>query len=144
MSNWKSAVRVVRGASLEQAMLQSGGRATAIDFTGAGGLKTWIGTVTMAPGGITGAHTHGRHEVAIYITSGGLELRWGDRLDYSAVVGVGDFAYFDPHVPHQERNVSANEPARYLAIRSDNERIAIGLDVAPVSHPGNNVRRMSG
>jgi uncharacterized RmlC-like cupin family protein len=135
MADWQSAVRVVRGTSLEQAMAQSGGRATAIDFTGAGGDKTWIGTVTMPPDALTGAHTHGRHEVAIYITRGRLEIRWGDRLEYATVVGAGDFAYFEPHVPHQERNASEKEPAGYLAIRSDNERIVVGLDVAPVSHP---------
>jgi len=135
MSKWKTAVKVVRGATLEAAMRQSGGRATAIDFTGAGGDKTWIGTVTMQPSGITGAHSHGRHEVAIYITGGRLELRWGDRLEYAAVVGPGDFAYFEPHVPHQERNPSDKEAATYLAIRSDNERIVVGLDAAPVSHP---------
>jgi len=135
MAKWKTAVKVVRGASLDQAMAKAGGRATAIDFTGVGGSKTWIGTVTMKPGGITGAHTHGRHEVAIYITSGRLEVRWGDRLDYVVQVGPGDVAYFEPHVPHQEHNPSDKEPARYLAIRSDNERIAIGLDVAPVPDP---------
>jgi len=135
MGNWKAAVKVVRGSSLEQAMLRSGGRATAADFTGVGGSKTWIGTVKMAPGAATGAHHHGRHEVAIYITSGRLEVRWGDRLEYSAEVGVGDFVYFHPFVPHQERNPSETEPAAYLAIRSDNERIAVGLDVAPVEPP---------
>ena len=135
MADWESAVKVVRGTSLEQAMAHSGGRATAFDFTGAGGDKTWIGAVTMQPGGITGAHTHGRHEVAICITRGRLEIRWGDRLEYLAELGAGDFAYFEPHVPHQERNPSGKEPAGYLAIRSDNERIVVGLDVAPVAHP---------
>src|SRR5262249_19647374 len=69
MEAWKSAVRVVRGESLEQALARAGGRATAIDFAGIGGTKTWIGTVKMPAGAVTGAHHHGRHEVAIYITA---------------------------------------------------------------------------
>jgi uncharacterized RmlC-like cupin family protein len=135
MANWRPAVKVVRGTSLEQAMAQSGGRATAVEFAGIGGQKTWIGTVTMKPAAITGAHTHGRHEVAIFMIHGRLEIRWGDRLDYSVEVGPGDVVYFEPHVPHQERNPSEKESAGYVAIRSDNERIAIGLDVAPVEPP---------
>lgn len=135
MEKWKSAVRVVRGKSLEQAIVRTGGRATAIDFAGIGGTKTWIGAVRMQPGGVTGAHHHGRHEVAIYITAGRLEIRWGDRLDYSAEVGPGDFAYFEPFVPHQERNPSERESTTYLAIRSDNERIVVPLDAAPIEPP---------
>jgi len=135
MEKWKSAVKVVRGESLDRAIAKSGGRATAIDFAGIGGTKTWIGAVKMAPDGVTGAHHHGRHEVAICMTSGRLEIRWGDRLEYSAELERGDFAYFEPFVPHQERNPSAMETAAYLAIRSDNERIAVPLDVAPVEPP---------
>jgi uncharacterized RmlC-like cupin family protein len=135
MEAWKSAVRVVRGESLEQALARAGGRATAIDFAGIGGTKTWIGTVKMDAGAVTGAHHHGRHEVAIYITAGFLEIRWGDRLEYSAEVGPGDFAYFEPFVPHQERNPSGKESVAYIAIRSDNERIVVPLDVAPVEPP---------
>jgi uncharacterized RmlC-like cupin family protein len=135
MEKWKSAVKVVRGDSLEQVIARSGGRATAVEFAGLGGTKTWIGVVKMPAGGVTGAHHHGRHEVAIYVTSGGLEIRWGDRLEYSAEVGPGDFASFEPFVPHQERNLSEKHLAAYLAIRSDNERIAVPLDVAPVEPP---------
>jgi uncharacterized RmlC-like cupin family protein len=135
MEKWKSAVKVVRGESLERAIVRTGGRATAIDFAGIGGTKTWIGAVKRPAGGVTGAHHHGRHEVAIYITAGYLEIRWGDRLDYSAEVGPGDLVYFEPFVPHQESNLSRKDPATYLAIRSDNERIAVPLDVAPVEPP---------
>jgi uncharacterized RmlC-like cupin family protein len=135
MEKWKTAVKVVRGESLEQAIVRTGGRATAIDFAGVGGTKTWIGAVKMQAGGVTGAHHHGRHEVAIYMTGGYLEVRWGDRLEYSAEVKPGDFVYFEPFVPHQERNMSRKEPAAYLAIRSDNERIVVPLDVAPVEPP---------
>ena len=127
-TKWKDAVRVVRGASLQDAMRAGNGRATAFDFTGEGGSKTWIGTVTMKPDACTGGHHHGRHEATIYVVRGNVEIRWGDELEYSAVVGPGDFIYFTPNVPHQERNLSGADTAEFVVVRSDNERIAVALD----------------
>jgi len=131
---WRDAVRVVRGESLDSAMHEptSSGRATAFDFSGAGGRETWIGTVTLRPDGNTGAHHHGRHEVAVYIVRGHSEIRWGDRLEYAADVGPGDFVYFAPYVPHQERNPSTSEAVVFLVVRSDNERIVVPLDIEPI------------
>ena len=66
---WRTdGVTVVRAKSLDMAMRgPSGtGRASAFDFTGSGGRETWIGTVTLQPKAKTGAHHHGRHEVAVY------------------------------------------------------------------------------
>jgi uncharacterized RmlC-like cupin family protein len=135
--DWREGVRVVRGQTLDVAMrAPSGtGRATAFDFAGTGGQKTWIGTVTLAAGASTGAHHHGRHEAALYVVRGRSEIRWGERLEFAADVGRGDFVYFAPNVPHQERNLGAIEPADFLVVRSDNERIAVRLDIAPVEHP---------
>ena len=135
---WREGVTVVRAASLETVMRgpSGGGRATAFDFTGVGGERTWIGTVRLGPGAKTGAHHHGRHEVAVYVIRGGSEIRWGERLDYVADVGPGDFVYFAPFVPHQEFNPSAVEAVDFLVVRSDNERIVVPLDTAaPVERP---------
>jgi uncharacterized RmlC-like cupin family protein len=136
-SGWKTAVRVARGQSLEAARRApaGSGRATVFDFEGTGAEKTWIGTVTLGPSGVTGAHHHGRHEVALGVTRGQVEIRWGEKLEYAANVGPGDFVYFAPYVPHQERNLSATEAVDYVVVRSDNERIAIPLDVVPVERP---------
>lgn len=71
--NWRTdGVKVVRAESLRRAMLGPSaiGRATAFDFAGAGGRETWIGTVTLQPHSKTGAHHHGRHEVAVYVAKG--------------------------------------------------------------------------
>ena len=131
---WRDAVKVVRGKSLDGAMQQanSGGRATAFEFSGAGGRETWIGTVTLQPDGNTGPHHHGRHEVALYVASGRSEIRWGDRLEYAADAGPGDLVYFAPYVPHQERNPSPGEAVIFLVVRSDNERIAVPVAMEPV------------
>jgi len=136
-AKWRDAVRVVRGKSLDMAMREpaSSGRATAFDFSGTGGRETWIGTVTLRPDGKTGAHHHGRHEVAVYVVKGHSEIRWGDRLEYVADVGPGDFVYFAPYVPHQERNPSTGEAVVFLVVRSDNERIVVPLDIEPLEQP---------
>jgi uncharacterized RmlC-like cupin family protein len=111
------------------------GRATAFDFSGAGGRETWIGTVTLRPNGKTGAHHHGRHEVAVYVVRGHSEIRWGERLEHVTDVGPGDFVYFAPYVPHQELNPGASEAVDFLVVRSDNERIVVTLDIEPVDQP---------
>jgi uncharacterized RmlC-like cupin family protein len=138
-ARWRDAVRIVRGNSLDMTMRDPSrsARATAFDFSGAGGRETWIGTVKLGPNGKTGAHHHGRHEVAVYVVRGRSEIRWGERLEYVANVGPGDFVYFAPYVPHQERNSSAREPVDFLVIRSDNERIVVTLDIEPVEDPEN-------
>jgi uncharacterized RmlC-like cupin family protein len=113
----------------------SPGRATAFDFVGSGGCRTWIGTVTLQPSAGTGPHHHGRHEVAVYVVKGRGEIRWGDRLEYRAEVGPGDFVYFAPCVPHQERNLSASDLLDFVVGRSDGEKIAMKLDTLPVEQP---------
>jgi uncharacterized RmlC-like cupin family protein len=136
-TDWRTGVRVVRAAAVEQAMRAPGGtgRATVFDFAGSGGHTTWIGALTLAPGAVTGAHHHGRHEVAVHVVRGRGRIRWGARLEFAADVGPGDFVYFAPRVPHQEQNVDAGETLDVVVVRSDNERIAIGLDARPVDRP---------
>lgn len=137
MSNateWRDAVRVVRAHALGKAMAGTG-RATACDFSGSGGKETWIGAVTMQPNAVTGAHHHGRHEVAIYVVKGRSEIRWGERLDFAAEIGLGDLVYFAPFVPHQERNLSGTDTVDFVVVRSDNERIAVNIDTMPVGKP---------
>jgi uncharacterized RmlC-like cupin family protein len=134
---WRDGVRVVWGGSLAATLREPStrGRATVFDFAGTGGQQTWIGSVRLEPTASTGAHHHGRHEVALYVVAGHSEIRWGERLEFVADIGPGDFAYFAPYVPHQERNPSATEAVEFLVVRSDNERIAVGLDITPVEQP---------
>ena len=137
-TKWRSdGVKVVRAGSLNEAMRQppGAGRATAFDFSGTGGRQTWLGTVTLQPNARTGAHHHGRHEVAVYVVKGRSEIRWGERLEFAAEVGSGDFVYFAPYVPHQELNLDANETVDFVVVRSDNEKILVNLDVVPVDRP---------
>jgi uncharacterized RmlC-like cupin family protein len=138
-ADWQtSGVKFVRAQSIQSAMSAPTGmgRATAFDFTGTGGRETWIGAVTLPPGSKTGAHHHGRHEVAVYVVKGRGQIRWGERLEFVSEVNPGDFAYFAPYVPHQELNLSNDATLDFVVVRSDNERIAIDLDTVPAEQSG--------
>jgi len=137
-AKWRDdGVTVVRADALRATMGEPArkGRATAFDFSGTGGQKTWIGTVTLAPGANTGPHHHGRHEVAVYVVKGRSEIRWGERLEFAAEIAPGDCVYFAPYVPHQERSLEAADAVEFLVVRSDNEGIVVKLDVVPVERP---------
>ena len=136
-TKWRDGVRVVRGDVLDTVVRDptGTGRATAFDFSGTGGRQTWIGSVILQPNAKTGAHHHGRHEVAVYVVKGRSEIRWGERLEFAAEVGPGDFVYFAPNVPHQEANLSASETVDFVVVRSDNEGIVVKLEVIPVEQP---------
>lgn len=122
-------VRIVRAEALRDAIATPAarGRATAFEFAGSGGNQTWIGVVRLPGGANTGPHHHGRHEVAIWVVSGRSEIRWGDRLEFGAELKVGDFAYFEPHVPHQERNLDPDMPVDFGVVRSDGEALRFNL-----------------
>ena len=132
--DWRSGVTVIRAEAQKAARLGTG-RATVVDYAGTGGRETWIGTVTQQPRAKTGTHHHGRHEVTIYVVKGRSEIRWGERLEYAAEVGPGDFVYFAPYVPHQELNLDAADTVEFVVVRSDNEKIVVPVDDKPVDRP---------
>jgi uncharacterized RmlC-like cupin family protein len=136
-AKWRTGVTVVRAEAQQAARLGPGGtgRATVVDYAGTGGRQTWIGTVTLQPKAKTGTHHHGRHEVTIYVVRGRSEIRWGERLEFAADVGPGDFVYFAPYVPHQELNPDESETVDFVVVRSDNEKIVVALDDKPVERP---------
>ena len=136
--DWRAnGVTVVRGQSLDTIMRgpSGSGRATAFNFAGAGGRETWIGAVTLPPNANTGAHHHGRHEVAVYVVKGRSQIRWGEQLEFAAEIGPGDFVYFAPYVPHQELNLDGSETLDFVVVRSDDEKIAVPLALVPVDQP---------
>jgi uncharacterized RmlC-like cupin family protein len=137
VSNWRAAVTVVRGTTLTNATRGPSGlsRATAFNFTGGSGQRTWVGAVSLQPGARTGAHHHGRHEVALYVAKGQSQILWGERLEFTTEVATGDFVYFAPYVPHEERNLQRYEAADFVVVRTDNERIFVPVELNPVTDP---------
>jgi uncharacterized RmlC-like cupin family protein len=71
----------------------------------------------------------------IYVISGRARMRWGDRLEFAADAGPGDFIFVPPYVPHQEINASNSEPLACVVVRSHQESVVVNLDIAAVEHP---------
>jgi len=135
---WKeSGVRVIPADSLDANTAQTPGmsRAAAINFARVGAQKIWAGTVHIHAGAKTGAHHHGALESVIYVVRGKARMRWGERLEFTAEAGPGDFIYVPPYVPHQEINASSDETLECVLVRSDNEAVVVNLDIEPVEAP---------
>jgi uncharacterized RmlC-like cupin family protein len=134
-TDWRtSGVRVVRGDELDINTPQTPGmtRAAAITTARTGAEKLWAGTVIIEPDAKTGPHHHGPVESVIYVVSGRARMRWGERLEYVAEAGPGDFIYIPPYVPHQEINAEPSEPLSCVLARSGQEPVVVNLDLADV------------
>ena len=62
-------------------------------------------------------------------------MRWGERLEFTAEAGPGDFIYVSPFVPHQEINARSDEALDCVVVRSDGEAVVVNLDIEPVEKP---------
>ncbi len=69
------------------------------------------------------------------MVKGKARMRWGERLEYVAEAGPGDFIFVPPYVPHQEINASADEPLECVLVRSDQEAVVVNLAIEPVEKP---------
>jgi len=130
-------VRIVTSGALDLNTPQTPGmtRAAAITHARTGASKLWAGTVTIHPNAKTGAHHHGEVESVIYVVSGKARMRWGERLEYTAEAGPGDFIYVPPYVSHQEINANPNEPLACVLVRSGQDPVVVNLDIEPIEKP---------
>ena len=134
-SGWRlRGVRVVHADELDVNTPQTPGmsRAAAINAARAGAEKLWAGTVVIRPDAKTGAHHHGALESVIYVVSGRARMRWGERLEFTAEAGPGDFVYVAPYAPHQEINASPDMPLSCVVVRSGQEPVVVNLDLPQV------------
>lgn len=133
-------IRIVHSDELDTNTPQTPGlaRAAAITYARAGAQKLWAGTVVVQPAARTGPHHHGELETVLYIVRGRARFRWGDRLEYVAEAGPGDFIFVPPFVPHQELNATADQPVEAVVVRSGQEPIVVNLDIeSPEPAPRN-------
>ena len=130
-------VRIVSSTALDLNTLQTPGmtRAAAITHARTGATKLWAGTVTIHPNAKTGAHHHGDLESIIYVVSGRARMRWGERLEFLAEAGPGDFIYVPAYVPHQEINAKRDEPLECVLVRSGQEPVVVNLEIEPAEAP---------
>ena len=81
----------------------------------------------MEPGASTGIHHHGEQHTVVYVLSGSSYVRWGERGEYNATIGAGDFLYVPAWLPHQEINPSSEVPFQWIVVRSSSEPIVVNL-----------------
>jgi uncharacterized RmlC-like cupin family protein len=115
-------------------------RAAAINAARAGAEKLWAGTVLIHPAAKTGAHHHGHLESVIYVLTGRASMRWGERLEFKAEAGPGDFIYVAPFAPHQEINASPDQPLSCVVVRSGQDPVVVNLDLPDVAARPDEVR----
>src|ERR1700689_2555795 len=131
-TDWrKHGLRIIRSGELSNDTAQTVGmtRAEAISHARVGAQKLWAGTVVVHPDAKTGPHHHGELETVIYVVRGRARFRWGDRLEFVAEAGPGDFVYVPPFAPHQELNARADQPVEAVIVRSGQEAIVVNLDI---------------
>ena len=135
-------VRIVSSDSLDLNTPQTPGmtRAAAITAARTGAEKLWAGTVVIHPDARTGAHHHGPVESVIYVVSGRARMRWGERLEFVAEAGPGDFIHVPPYVPHQEINADADAPLSCVLVRSGQDPVVVNLDIEDVEPNPEQVR----
>lgn len=137
-ADWKEhGVKIISGSQLDPNTPQTPGmtRAAAINRARAGAEKLWAGTVTIHANAKTGAHHHGDLESVIFVMKGRARMRWGERLEFVAEAGPGDFIYVPPYVPHQEINASRDETLECVIVRSGQEPVVVNLNIEPVEPP---------
>jgi uncharacterized RmlC-like cupin family protein len=130
-SHWRDhGVRIVRSTETPGMT-----RAAAITHANAGASKLWAGSVVIHPDAKTGPHHHGELESVVFVVKGRARMRWGDRLEFTAEAGPGDFIYVPPFVPHQEINASRDAPLECVVDRSGQEPVVVNLDIPAAEAP---------
>ena len=130
-------VRIVHSDQLDLNTPQTPGmtRAAAINHAMAGANKLWAGRVEIHPNAKTAPHHHGELESIIYVINGRARMRWGEKLEFVADAGPGDFIFVPPFVPHQEINALRDEPLLCVVVRSDQEPVVVNLEIPAVEKP---------
>ena len=129
--DWRNdGVKIIPRDRLDSNTPQTPGmtRASAITHARTGANKLWAVSVEIHPNAKTGPHHHGELESIIYIVSGRARMRWGERLEFVAEAGPGDFIFVPPFVPHQEIN-AADEALTCVVVRSGQDPIVVNLEI---------------
>jgi uncharacterized RmlC-like cupin family protein len=83
-----------------------------------GSKVLFLGMVTLPAGARTRAHVHERHETALYLLNGEIEIWTGDQLQHREVVRAGDYIYIPANVLHVAVN-RTEKPAVCIGTRNE-------------------------
>lgn len=91
----------------------------------AGASSIYMGVFRVPPGSQSRPHYHARCESAVYMLSGTLRVRWGDRLEQELELEPRDLVYVPPRETHILENPSEVEPAEYVVARNSPDEDAV-------------------
>ena len=120
-------IGVVRPETFSQDTAQTPGshRVAAITREHGTPSSMWGGLFTVAAGGQTAIHHHGKQDTVIYVLAGTALIRWGRRGEFSATAQPGDFVYVPAYLPHQEINLSEDAEFTWVVVRSSPQPIVV-------------------
>ena len=126
-----SDLRIIKHDQLDAGTAQTPGmtRLAGVAQSTCGASGVWMGLVTNEPGFRSGPHHHGDVESAIYVISGTITMRWGDRLEHEARATAGDFIFVPEGVIHQEINASVDTPVVSIVARGG-DNIVVNVDLS--------------
>ncbi len=82
-----------------------------------GATNIYMGVFRVPPGARSRPHYHENCESAVYLLSGSLEVRWGDKLEEVVTLEPRDMVYVPPRETHILQNLSDTESAEYVVSR---------------------------
>jgi uncharacterized RmlC-like cupin family protein len=110
-------MRLIKAAEADRELPRGALRGAEISQATTGAHNLYMALIRVPPGARSRPHFHENCESAVYMLSGGMEIRWGDRLEDSLEVHVGDLLYVPPRETHTVRNLSDDQPAEYVVAR---------------------------
>ncbi len=122
-------LKLVRPANRDRHTAQTAGlrREAGISTETAGVHTIWLGYSYTPPGVTTGAHHHGDCETGLYILSGHLRLRFGDKLEKTIEAQAGDFVFVPPKAIHLEENLSETDSFELIVARGCTDMLVVNV-----------------
>lgn len=91
----------------------------------AGASSIYMGVFRVPPGSQSRPHYHAHCESAVYMLSGRLIVKWGDRLEQELTLEPRDLVFVPPRETHVLENPSDSEPAEYVVARNSPHEDAV-------------------
>jgi uncharacterized RmlC-like cupin family protein len=107
-----------------------------ISHASAGATGLYMGVFRVPAAARSRAHYHEGCESAVYMISGRLRVRWGERLEQDLTLEPGDLVYVPPRETHLLENPSSSEPAEYVVARNAPHEDAVVVPWAEDPSPG--------
>jgi uncharacterized RmlC-like cupin family protein len=96
-----------------------------------GSEALFMGIFRLPAGARSRPHYHADCESACYMLSGGMRIRWGEKLENVVELQQGDMLWVPPHETHVLENVSDTEDVEYVVARNSPTEDAVEVPWAP-------------